>query len=167
KKLGAHHYIDSSASDPAAALQALGGAKVILITASGGKTVAATFKGLRPGGGCIFLCVGPAVGRKASCELVRLVVRVARFCSVSRPPRAAGLVSRSVGIALRAVQFFGCAGIALLRVSNAKGSAGAKASGRGAQERALGVLHRGPRRSARDASPALAHIHYRSHSPSR
>ena len=31
KKLGAHHYIDSAATDPAAALQALGGAKVILI----------------------------------------------------------------------------------------------------------------------------------------
>ena len=30
--------------------QALGGAKVILITASGGTTVATTFKGLRPGG---------------------------------------------------------------------------------------------------------------------
>ena len=37
KKLGAHHYIDSAATDPAAALQALGGAKVILITASGGR----------------------------------------------------------------------------------------------------------------------------------
>src|SRR3974390_250087 len=49
KKLGAHHYIDSSATDPAAALLALGGAKVILITASGGKTVAAPLKGLRPG----------------------------------------------------------------------------------------------------------------------
>src|SRR5215469_3222815 len=36
KKLGAHHYIDSAATDPAEALQALGGAKVILITASGG-----------------------------------------------------------------------------------------------------------------------------------
>ena len=47
KKLGAHHFIDSSATDPAAALQALGGAKVILVTAAGGKTVAATFKGLR------------------------------------------------------------------------------------------------------------------------
>src|SRR2546422_10426241 len=55
KKLGAHHYIDSAATDPAAALQALGGAKVILITASGGKTVAATFKGLRPGGVSIAL----------------------------------------------------------------------------------------------------------------
>src|SRR5215472_16870315 len=39
KKLGAHHYIDSTATDAAEALQALGGAKVILITASGGKTV--------------------------------------------------------------------------------------------------------------------------------
>src|SRR5271155_940490 len=31
KKLGAHHYIDSAANDPAAVLRALGGAKVILI----------------------------------------------------------------------------------------------------------------------------------------
>src|SRR5246127_900502 len=53
KKLGAHHYIDSVATDPAAALQALGGARVIVITASGGKTIAATFKGLRPGGGSV------------------------------------------------------------------------------------------------------------------
>lgn len=59
KKLGAHHYIDSSATDPAAALQALGGAKAILITASGGKTLAATFKGLRPGGVSIAVGVGP------------------------------------------------------------------------------------------------------------
>jgi propanol-preferring alcohol dehydrogenase len=59
KKLGAHHYIDSAATDPAAALQAIGGAKVILITASGGKTVAATFKGLRPGGVSIDVGVGP------------------------------------------------------------------------------------------------------------
>ena len=59
KKLGAHHYIDSSATDPAAALHALGGATVILITAAGGKTVAATFKGLRPGGLSIVVGVGP------------------------------------------------------------------------------------------------------------
>jgi len=59
KKLGAHHYIDSAAEDPAAALHALGGATVILITASGGKTVAATFKGLRPGGLSIVVGVGP------------------------------------------------------------------------------------------------------------
>jgi pimeloyl-ACP methyl ester carboxylesterase len=30
KKLGAHHYIDSAATDPVAALQALGGTQVIL-----------------------------------------------------------------------------------------------------------------------------------------
>jgi len=59
KKLGAHHYIDSAATDPAAALQALGGAMVILVTASGGKTVSETFKGLRPGGVSIDLGVGP------------------------------------------------------------------------------------------------------------
>jgi len=59
KKLGAHHYIDNNVTDPAAALQALGGAKVILVTASGGKTVAASFKGLRPGGVSIDVGVGP------------------------------------------------------------------------------------------------------------
>ena len=59
KKLGAHHFIDSAATDAGTALQALGGAKVILNTASGGKTVAATFKGLRPGGVEILVGVGP------------------------------------------------------------------------------------------------------------
>jgi len=37
KKLGAHHYIDSAAVNPAEALQALGGALVVLATASAGK----------------------------------------------------------------------------------------------------------------------------------
>jgi propanol-preferring alcohol dehydrogenase len=59
KKLGAHHFIDSAATDAGSALQALGGAKVILNTASGGKTVAATFKSLRPGGVEILVGVGP------------------------------------------------------------------------------------------------------------
>ncbi len=70
KKLGAHHYIDSAATDPAAALQALGGAKVILVTASGGKTVAATFKGLRPGGVSIVLGVGPEPIEASSMDLI-------------------------------------------------------------------------------------------------
>src|SRR5246127_2036890 len=70
KKLGAHHYIDSAATDPAEALQALGGAKVILITASGGKTVAATFKGLRPGGVSIALGVGPEPIEVTSMDLI-------------------------------------------------------------------------------------------------
>jgi alcohol dehydrogenase, propanol-preferring len=70
KKLGAHHFIDSAATDVAAALQALGGAKVILITASGGKTVAATFKGLRPGGVSIVLGVGPEPIEVSSMNLI-------------------------------------------------------------------------------------------------
>src|SRR5467141_2758772 len=41
KKLGAHHYIDGSTTDVAKALQARGGAQVVLATASGGKAVAA------------------------------------------------------------------------------------------------------------------------------
>jgi propanol-preferring alcohol dehydrogenase len=70
KKLGAHHYIDSSTTDPASALQALGGAKVILITASGGKTLAATFKGLRPGGVSIAVGVGPEPIEIAGMDLI-------------------------------------------------------------------------------------------------
>jgi propanol-preferring alcohol dehydrogenase len=61
KRLGAHHYIDSGASDVAAALRALGGAKLILVTASAGNAVATTFKGLRPGGASIVLGVGPEI----------------------------------------------------------------------------------------------------------
>ncbi len=70
KSLGAHHYIDSAATDPAAALQGLGGAKIILITASGGNTVAATFKGLRAGGVSIAVGVGPEPIEIAGMDLV-------------------------------------------------------------------------------------------------
>ena len=55
KKLGAHHYIDSSGADIAKALQALGGAQMVLATASGGKAVAAALGGLRRGGMVISL----------------------------------------------------------------------------------------------------------------
>src|ERR1700676_4559522 len=41
KKLGAHHYVDSTVSDVAKSLQALGGARAALATASAGKAVAA------------------------------------------------------------------------------------------------------------------------------
>ena len=57
KKLGAHHYIDSAVADLAKSLQALGGAAVVLATASGGKAVADTVKGLRPNGVVIALGV--------------------------------------------------------------------------------------------------------------
>ena len=70
KKLGAHHYIDSATSKPADALLALGGAKVILLTASGGKTVADTFKGLRPGGVSVLLGVSPEPIEVSGIDLV-------------------------------------------------------------------------------------------------
>src|SRR5262245_48515859 len=78
KKLGAHHHIDSAASDPAAALRALGGAKVIVITASGGKTVAATFKGLPPGGVSIDLGVSPEPIEVTSVDLIFGARNIAR-----------------------------------------------------------------------------------------
>ncbi len=46
RKLGAHHYIDSSAQNVAEALTALGGAKVILATVTSGKAMSAAAGGL-------------------------------------------------------------------------------------------------------------------------
>jgi len=45
-RLGAHHYIDSQAGDPAAALVKLGGAKVILATVTSGSAMQAVLGGL-------------------------------------------------------------------------------------------------------------------------
>src|SRR6202140_3640543 len=55
KKLGAHHYIDSSTTDVAKALQERGGAQGVRAPASGGKAVAAALGGLRRGGVVISL----------------------------------------------------------------------------------------------------------------
>jgi D-arabinose 1-dehydrogenase-like Zn-dependent alcohol dehydrogenase len=57
RQLGAHHYIDSRAGDPAAALQKLGGAKVILATVTAGAAVNAVQTGLRPGGTLVLVGV--------------------------------------------------------------------------------------------------------------
>jgi D-arabinose 1-dehydrogenase-like Zn-dependent alcohol dehydrogenase len=50
KQLGAAHYIDTQGSDPAAELQKLGGAKVVLATVTVGSAMAATIGGLAPRG---------------------------------------------------------------------------------------------------------------------
>lgn len=52
-RLGAHHYIDSEATDPAKSLQQLGGATVILATASSSKSHSGLLGGLRPGGSVV------------------------------------------------------------------------------------------------------------------
>jgi alcohol dehydrogenase/propanol-preferring alcohol dehydrogenase len=50
RKLGAHHYIDSTSTDPARALLELGGVDLILSTVTSSAAMAAAFGGLRPGG---------------------------------------------------------------------------------------------------------------------
>ncbi|HSV16236.1 MAG TPA: alcohol dehydrogenase [Tepidisphaeraceae bacterium] len=50
KQLGATEYIDSQASDPAAELMKLGGAKVVLATVTVGSAMSATVAGLAPRG---------------------------------------------------------------------------------------------------------------------
>jgi alcohol dehydrogenase len=50
RALGAHHYIDSRASDVAAELQKLGGATVVLATAANSAAIGATVGGLGPEG---------------------------------------------------------------------------------------------------------------------
>jgi D-arabinose 1-dehydrogenase-like Zn-dependent alcohol dehydrogenase len=58
-KLGAHHYIDTSASSPAEALQRLGGARVVLATAPDAKSISSLVGGLAPDGK--LLVVGAAM----------------------------------------------------------------------------------------------------------
>ncbi|MFX1766948.1 alcohol dehydrogenase [Paraburkholderia sp. A1RI-2L] len=56
-QLGAHHYIDSEAQNVAEALQALGGARVILATATSGKAMSAAIGGLGVNGKLIMVGV--------------------------------------------------------------------------------------------------------------
>ena len=46
KELGAHHYVDGAAEEPAAALQRMGGARAILATAPSGKAIGQLVAGL-------------------------------------------------------------------------------------------------------------------------
>jgi alcohol dehydrogenase len=59
KELGAHHYVDSNASDPAAELKKLGGATVVLATAANSAAMAATVGGLAPQGELVVIGVTP------------------------------------------------------------------------------------------------------------
>ncbi|OYD64760.1 UNVERIFIED_ORG: alcohol dehydrogenase/propanol-preferring alcohol dehydrogenase [Burkholderia sp. CF145] len=57
KQLGAHHYIDSRAQNPADALKALGGASIILATVTNADAMTATLGGLALNGKLIILGV--------------------------------------------------------------------------------------------------------------
>ena len=59
RTLGAHHYIDSTAGDVAAALQKLGGAAVVLATAANSAAMGQTVGGLGPQGELVIVGVTP------------------------------------------------------------------------------------------------------------
>ena len=59
KKLGAHEYVDTSTTDQAAALQKLGGARVIVVTAPSSQAIPALVGGLSPNGKLVILGAGP------------------------------------------------------------------------------------------------------------
>jgi alcohol dehydrogenase/propanol-preferring alcohol dehydrogenase len=60
RELGAAHYIDSQGGDPAAELQKLGGASVVLATVTNGPAMSATIGGLAPNGRLMVLgAAGP------------------------------------------------------------------------------------------------------------
>jgi len=59
RKLGAVHYIDGAATNVAAELLKLGGAKVILATATSSKAMSDALGGLGPGGKLVVIGVGP------------------------------------------------------------------------------------------------------------
>jgi D-arabinose 1-dehydrogenase-like Zn-dependent alcohol dehydrogenase len=61
RKLGAAHYIDSAAQDPAAELQKLGGAKVILATVTAAEAMKAVIGGLAPTGTLMIIGAVPTL----------------------------------------------------------------------------------------------------------
>lgn len=58
KQLGAHHYIDSQAFDPAAELNKLGGASVVIATVTNAGAMEAVLGGLAPNGVLMVIGVG-------------------------------------------------------------------------------------------------------------
>ncbi|MEV0831247.1 alcohol dehydrogenase [Nonomuraea rubra] len=59
KQLGAHHYLDSTAGDPAEALQALGGARVVLATAMSSAAMSGAIDGLAHNGELLVVGAAP------------------------------------------------------------------------------------------------------------
>jgi len=73
RQLGAAHYIDSQATDPAAELTRLGGARAIIATVTSGPAMAATLGGLAPRGRLMVL--GAAEEPIAASPLVLIMGR--------------------------------------------------------------------------------------------
>ena len=72
QKLGAHQYIDATATDPVAELQKLGGARVILATAPSAQAISPLVDGLAPSG---LLLVPAAPAEPLSISVFSLIMR--------------------------------------------------------------------------------------------
>lgn len=72
QKLGAHHYIDATATDVVAELQKLGGARVILATAPSAQAISPLVDGLAPSG---LLLVPAAPSEPLSINTLSLILR--------------------------------------------------------------------------------------------
>ncbi len=59
RELGAHHYVDSTATDVAEALTALGGVQVVLATVTVAGAMTATLGGIKPGGQLVVVGAPP------------------------------------------------------------------------------------------------------------
>lgn len=70
KKLGAHHYIDSVAANPAEELKKLGGARAILATAPSGKSMSALIDGLGANGVLLVVGAGPDTLEVSAAQLI-------------------------------------------------------------------------------------------------
>lgn len=68
RRLGAHHYIDSTKNDVAEALRALGGVAVVLATAGNSAAMAATVGGLLPAVNSSPSASRPNLCRSARCS---------------------------------------------------------------------------------------------------
>jgi D-arabinose 1-dehydrogenase-like Zn-dependent alcohol dehydrogenase len=71
KQLGAHYYIDNKTQDPAAELQKLGGAKVILATVTSAEAMKAVLGGLGVGGTLMIIGAVPSLEVNALQMLLR------------------------------------------------------------------------------------------------
>ena len=72
RKLGAHHYIDATATDVVSELQKLGGARVILATAPSAQAISPLVDGLSPSG---LLLVPAAPAEPLSINVFSLIMR--------------------------------------------------------------------------------------------
>jgi D-arabinose 1-dehydrogenase-like Zn-dependent alcohol dehydrogenase len=99
RKLGAHHYINATATDVVAELQKLGGARVILATAPDAASISALVDGLAPGG----LLLVPAAPAEP--------LTISMFSLISRRSSVAGWYSGTAKDSQDTLEFSSLSGV--------------------------------------------------------